>query len=364
MDSGSGMCKAGFAGEEIPSVVFSSVVGRYIDPPRMPSLRERHTFVGDEAHARRGVLHLNYPMQGGTISDLDDMEALWQHAFQQMRASPSESPVLLTEAPLRPKANREKLLQLLFERFSAPGSFVALKPVLSLLACGRSWGIVLQIGEGCCTTLAILDGHIFSRCTQRTDLAGRELTQLLAGQLGERGYSLGSPAELEIAREIKEKHCYVALDPDEETCTAASSAALLKTHQLPDGHSLLLGSERFRCPELLFRPALLGREGPGVHELVHGAIRSAEVDERRVLYGNVVLAGGSTMFPGMVERMQKELSRLAPASVGVRVVAPPERKYSVWIGGSILASMSHFRWITREEYEETGPVIAHTISCT
>jgi actin len=102
---------------------------------------------------------------------------------------------------------------------------------------------------------------------------------------------------------------------------------------------------------------MIGREGPGVHELLFDAITSTDLDNQRDLYGNILLSGGSTMFDGIADRMNKEIIALAPASMRCRIVAPPERKYSTWIGGSILASLSTFQqmWISKEEYDEGGP---------
>uniref|UniRef100_A0A6B2L7C3 Actin n=1 Tax=Arcella intermedia TaxID=1963864 RepID=A0A6B2L7C3_9EUKA len=362
MDCGSGMCRLGYAGDDAPRTVFSSVVGKWAKPPRMVGYgHKRNAYIGDEAQAKRGVLRLNYPIEHGIVTNWDDMELVWQHAFKELRVPPEEHPVLLTEVPLNPTANREKMMQILFETFSVPASYVALEGILSIYASGRNTGIVLQIGEGCCTTLTITEGYTFERCTQRMDLGGRDLSEFMGRLLGERGYALTTSAEREIAREIKEKECYVALDFEEETNTAACSNALMRSYKLPDGHTLTLGSERFRCPELLFQPALVGREDFGIHELVHFAIQNSEVDKRKDFYGNVVLSGGSTMFPGLAERMQKEMARLAPATMKVKIIAPPERKYSVWIGGSILASLSTFQqmWISREEYDEAGPMIVH-----
>uniref|UniRef100_A0A6B2LBE7 Actin n=1 Tax=Arcella intermedia TaxID=1963864 RepID=A0A6B2LBE7_9EUKA len=298
-------------------------------------------------------------MQHGTTTNWDHTELLWQHAFNKLHVYPEEHPIMVTEAPLNPKANREKIVQLAFETFNTPAAFVSLEPVLSLVASGGNTGLVLHIGEGCCTTLASLDGYMIQRCTQRTDLAGRALTEFLGRLLGERGYALGTEAEMEVARDIKEKHCYVARDLDAETEAAASRAAL-ERYRLPDGHTLLLGSERFRCAELLFRPGLMGREELGVHEMVHLAGQSAEVGERMELYSRVLLSGGSTLFPGLEDRLQQELAALVPPSLKVRVIAPPERGRLVWIGGSILASLSHCLWISKEEYEETGPIIVHS----
>jgi len=122
-----------------------------------------------------------------------------------------------------------------------------------------------------------------------------------------------------------------------------------------------LGNERFRCPEVLFQPSFIGKEANGIHDTTFQSIMKCDVDIRRDLYLNVVLSGGSTMFPGIGGRMTKELTSLAPSTVKVRCVAPPERKYSVWIGGSILSSLSTFQqmWISKEEYDEAGPTIVH-----
>ena len=124
---------------------------------------------------------------------------------------------------------------------------------------------------------------------------------------------------------------------------------------------ITIGNERFRCPEVLFQPALVGLEASGIHETTFKSIMKCDVDVRRDLFANIVLSGGTTMFPGLADRMQREVTALAPAGVRVRVVAPPERKYSVWIGGSILASLGTFQqmWISKQEYDDAGPTIVH-----
>ena len=99
---------------------------------------------------------------------------------------------------------------------------------------------------------------------------------------------------------------------------------------------------------------------PGINRSTDQAPR-CDVHIRKDLYANVVLSGGTTMFQGIGERMTKELTALAPSTMKIKVVAPPERKYSVWIGGSILSSLSTFQqmWISKGEYDESGPTIVH-----
>ncbi|XP_022230781.1 actin-like protein 53D [Drosophila obscura] len=370
IDNGSGVCKAGFSHDKKPRVVFPAVVGR---PRHQNVLLDCRIVdaIGDVAISKRGMLTLKYPIEHGVVTNWEDMEKIWKHTYYLLDVDPGESPVLLTEAPLNPRANREKMAEIMFEHFDVPALYVAIQAVLSLYATGRTTGLVLDSGDGVTHTVPIYEGYSISHGCKRLDLAGRDLSEYLCKLLTERGLKMTTSAEQDIVRDIKEKLCYVSLNYNRELMeqshglepdlTAGRSEEGAEIYEMPDGQKIKLGSERFRCPEALFQPSLLGLQIEGVHEATYKSILKCDIDLRRDMYENIVLSGGTTMFPNIGERLQQEIALMAPPSTRIKIKACPERRFAVWLGGSVLASLSSFQdmWINRSEYEEVGASIVH-----
>lgn len=362
IDNGSGMCKAGFASEDAPRAVFPCIIGRPKHPDVMVGMEQHDSYVGDAALVRRGVLSIRYPIEHGIVTNWDDMEKIWHHTFyNELRVDPDQHPVMLTEAPLNPKANRERMTQLMFETFNVPAMYVSIQAILSLYSAGRTTGCIFDSGDGVSHIVPVYDGYCLPHAVARIDIAGRDLTDYMSKILTERGYSFFTTAEREIVREIKESVAYVALDFDAEMQKSIDSSEVDTFYKLPDEQMITIGNERFRCPEVLFQPGMLGKECSGIHQQTFETIMKCDIDLRKDLFNNIVLSGGTTMYKGIAERMTKELNAITPAGMSIRVIAPPERKYSVWIGGSILTSLNTFQtnWITKDEYDENGPSIVH-----
>lgn len=360
IDNGSGFIKAGFAGAEAPKLIFPSFVGRPKHPRVMAGAIESDVFVGSKANDYRGLLRLKYPMVHGVVRDWADMETVWYHVYAELKINSEEHPILLTEAPLNPRKNREKSAEIFFETFNSPAFFVSAQAILALYAAGRTTGVVLDAGDGVSHAVPVFEGFALPHAITRSDVAGRDVTEHLALQLRRAGHVFHTSAEMEIVRQIKESTCYVLFNPqrDDSHALEKSSAGGLP-YKLPDGTQILIGNERCHAPEILFNPIFMGSEYLGVHELLVTAISRADLDLRKTLYGQIVLSGGSTFFPGFGDRLLNEVRKMAPKDTKIRISAPSERKTLTWSGGSILASLATFKkmWITKQEYEEEGAVI-------
>jgi len=396
IDNGSGLIKAGFAGENFPKCIFRNCVGRPKHDKVMPGGLEGDRFIGNLAEQHRGILSLRYPIEHGIVENWDDMEHIWKYLYtkDQLHSKSSEHPVLLTEAPNNPIKNREKAAEIMFEHLSVPALFVSIQAVLALYASGRTTGCVLDSGDGVTHAVPVYEGYALNESVQRVDIAGRDVTKYLKLWLRKEGHVFSSTAEMETVRTIKEQCCFLATDMNKAVHQAtkaymdmkknpevvdkskkkdmknqgqgdASSAQsenffnpeLPRTYTLPDGKRIDLYTSRFRAPEVLFRPDLLGQEEDGIHKVVYNCIQKSDLDIRSSLYQNIVLSGGTTLFHGFGSRLFGEMKELIDdQEVKLKIHAMGERIFSTWVGGSILAGLSTFKrmWITKEDYENEG----------
>ncbi|XP_029318578.1 uncharacterized protein LOC115028846 isoform X2 [Cottoperca gobio] len=360
LDMGSGLMKAGFADQDLPNIIFPTIIGTPKYEEIMNGNLERETYIGHEAQHMRGVLALKHPIKNGIIRNWDDMEKIWHHTFQQLCVDPDDHPVLLTEAAMNPLGNRQRMVEIMFECFHVPFTYVAMQAVLALYAAGRSTGVVLDSGDGVSHSVPVFEGYCLPHAVQCFPLAGVDVTMHLKKLLQEQGVCMRTTAEMEIVREMKEKCCCVALNYEAELSQGGASCREMH-YNMPDGQIVTVSTERFRAPEILFKPELIGRDHYGMHESVFKSILSSDIDLRRCFLGNIVLSGGNTLLPGLPERLQAEIRGLVPTNMGesVRVTSPKDRDFSVWSGGAVLANLPTFScaWISQEEYEEYGPQI-------
>jgi len=376
MDNGTGMMKCGLSGTDAPTVTFASCVG-YPKNKAMMTGGNKEYYVGEEAQQKRGILVLKFPLEHGVITNWEDMEKIWAHTFDnelrvvvggESEDDEDVAGVLLTEAPMNPRENRERMTQIMFETFNARRFYVAIQAVLSLYASGRTTGVVVDCGDGVSHTVPIYEGYSMPHAIQRINLAGRDLTDYICKILTESKINLHTSAERMSAMKIKEELCYVSMNFEEEVDNFAGKE---KQFELPDMSIVTVHNQIIRCPELMFKPSLDGKEMMGLHELTKKTIDDCDLDVRKDLLANIVMSGGTTMFPNMPERLQAEVEKLVAEGAKVKVIAPPERMISVWIGGSILASLSTFSrmWINQYSqpdasppitgYDEVGPRIVH-----
>jgi len=281
------------------------------------------------------------------------------YSKQGLNARQDEHPVLITEAPLNPRRNREQMAEVFFEGFRSPAMFVAPPSVLSLYASGRTTGVVLDVGDTVTHAVPVYEGFALPHSVVRSDVAGRDVTRNLQLQLRRAGLCFSTTAESDLAKSMKEELCFLAGAPASSMASAAEEKLDRDSktqYQLPDGQVVTLASERHAAPSVLFDPSLIGSEDPGAADVVVASVLKSDLELRPKLFSQVVLAGGSTLTPGFGDRLLHEVRARCPAGTRIRISAPADRVNSCFVGGSILASLATFRnmWVSRAEYEERG----------
>ncbi len=399
LDNGSGYLKAGYSNQTSPELCIPALVGREIlrygekiDLNKIKEtkkkseqkklikqmIKERHLkeiMIGDEIIGFRSLLDLSHPVTEGIITDEEDLFKLWDYTLTQKMGieDPSEKKIIVTEAPLNPISNKIKIFEILFEKIGVGAINIEPQAKCSLFAEGIDTGIVLDSGDGVTHCIPVSDGAILKHSIERMDIAGRHITEYLVRLLQKKGYAFNSSADFDFVRELKEKYCFVSNDIEDDRKLERETSFYNSYHLLPDESRIRISDEKFEAPEILFNPSLIGKEYDGIPYMMMKSINKCPIDCRKSLYSNIVLSGANTLFPGFASRIENEIKKIYKETalkltkdkkikININVIDSPKRKYSVFIGASIIAN--HYNaegnedyWITRDEWlecEDTG----------
>ncbi|KAM8927115.1 actin-related protein T2-like [Pelodytes ibericus] len=360
IDNGSGFCKVGISGESSPKSVFPTVIGHLTSGTSVSKFGKEEFYVADHALNQKSMLQLKYPVERGLINSWDDIERIWKYVYkQELRMKSTEKPLLLTEPPLNPLISREKMTEVLFELLKVPALYLSVQGPLALYSSALTTGLVVDCGDGLCQTVPVYEGYYLPHAVQMMRVSGRDITDYLSRLFDESGHQVEGSVGKEILNDIKEQVCHIVLNPKQEAMRKPEE--LVKDYTLPDGKIIHFGSQIFLAPEILFSPVTIGIESPGIHRMISKSVLKCDHSIQKRLYENIVLTGGSTLFLGFVKRIMKEIEEQVPSCIDLRLAAPPDRKFSIWTGGSIITSLSSFSqmWVTSNDYRELGPAVVH-----
>jgi actin len=362
IDNGTSTCKAGFSEDDMPRVEIPTVLGFPSSQGGGSGDDQIDVFVGDEALSKGGILELNRPIEKGEIKDFDIMESIWKHIFYNELLSETKSnPVIVSEAPFAPYENKKKMAQILFEKLNVENLYITNTSTLALYANGKTTGIVVDLGYQTSSCVPIYEGFVLNHAVGKIEMGGEDLTNYFTSLINSNKENLtkyNNPAEKSMINDLKEKVCEVAEDYDSQMKKCMDSKAF-DFYDLPDKSRVYIGGEKYQCPEMLFQPVMNNtlNQNTGIHEQAYKSIKRCDEDIHKDLYYNVVLCGGSSLFLKIKKRFVKELQSLAPTGKVVNVIAPPERKFSAWLGGAILASLESFRqqmFVSKKDFAEAG----------
>ncbi|XXG71172.1 hypothetical protein AAC387_Pa07g0487 [Persea americana] len=357
-------------------------------------------YVGSQALGyRRDHMEVLSPIKDGVIVDWDIVDSIWDHAFRdRLLIDPTEHPMLLAEPSFNSPQQRERTAELMFEKYKVPALFLAKNAVLTSFASGRATSLVVDSGGGSTTIAPVHDGYVLQKAVLTSPIGGEFLTECMMKSLESKGITIKpryafkrkeirpgefQTVDLDFPNTTESYRLYsqrvIASDIKESVCRAPDTAfdesgyanIPMTPYELPDGQIIEIGADRFKTPDILFNPSLALRipgmesfadSAPsvrGLPQMVIESINKCDVDIRRELFSSILLAGGTASMQQLKERLEKDLIEESPQAARVKVLASgnaTERRFSVWIGGSILASLGSFQqmWFSKAEFEEHG----------
>ena len=371
IDNGTSTIKAGYSEDDMPRAVIPTVLGKPTNTNMVVQEENDESknnqldiFVGEEALNKGGILQLSRPIVKGEITEYDTMKQIWGHIFDnELLTDLNVYPVIVTEAPFATYENKRKMAEILFDELNVESLYITNTSSLALYANGKTTGTVVDIGYQTNSFVPIYEGFVLNHAVTKVDTGGKDLTDFFCHILSQRkdNPQFVNEGEKSMINDLKEKMCEVAEDYDSQIKKCLDSQ-IVEEYELPDGTKVHYGPEKYQCPELLFQPQFYQRDHSGLHEQTFKSIKRCDEDIEKDLFQNVVLCGGSSLFLKIRKKFEKELQSLAPTGKTVKVIAPPERKFSSWLGGAILSSLGSFKetmFVLKGEWNETGNSIIY-----
>jgi actin-related protein len=356
IDNGSGYMKAGFSGEEAPKIMFPTMVGKTKVEGIYVGDEKKESIIGSEAEKKFGILDISYPIQGGTIVNWDEMERIWANTFYgELKISPEEHNLLLSESPFITRNDREKMLEMMFETFNCASTYLVAQSVLAAYSVGKSTGISIDCGHTSLNFAPIYEGFLQRHCVQHIPIAGKDINDILINLLIKNGQVIDSKMQKQSIIKAKESFCFLRHDNEDEIEKKKEEET--KEWELPDKKKIMINKERFQATEVIFDPKQFGYDYPNFQELFKKTVKSIDSDLREIMLANIIFNGGTTLIKGFKSRVTQEIEQAGQDyEFKKKVHTYPEAQFMAWLGGSILTSLTNFEnlWITKAEYKEEG----------
>lgn len=364
IDNGSGYMKAGFSGEEAPKIIFPTMVGKTKVEGIYVGDEKKESIIGSEAEKKFGILDISYPIQGGIIVNWDEMERIWANTFYgELKISPEEHNLLLTESPFNSRKDQEKTLEMMFETFNCASTYIVAQSVLAAYSVGKSTGLSIDCGHSSFNFAPVFEGFLQKLCVKHYPVAGKEINDLLINLLIKNGQVIESKMQKQSISKAKELYCYFAKNFNEEEKDFNNNKEdEIKEWELPDKRKIKIGVERFQATEVLFNPQKYGYNYQNFQDIFKETLKSIDCDLHEIMLQNIIFNGGTTLTKGFKNRVTLEIEEAAKEyEYKKKVHTYPEAQFMAWIGGSILTSLTNFKnlWITKSEYKEEGAGIVH-----
>ncbi|ESO10088.1 hypothetical protein HELRODRAFT_156388 [Helobdella robusta] len=366
LDIGSHTTRGGFAGEDMPKADFKTTVGVLADAEDITDGSTRKKYCIDTVNIKvpRNSMEMVNFVQDCMIEDWDTFEKVFEYFYKSyIKSSADQHPLLMSEAPWNISSKREKLTEIMFEKYSVPAFYLCKNPVLSAFASGRSTALILDSGASHTTAVPVYDGYVIQQAVTKTSLGGNFLIEECKNYFQHENIDIIPHFSVNETIEDFIQSVIQCSDNNYEEEIESMEATGPVHHEFPDGFNRKFGLERFRIAESLFDTNYIrSHSNPlvqSVSQIISSAIAKVDIDMRPSMYNGIIVVGSNSLLNGFSDRLMTDLANKLPASTKLKVNASQinvERRFSSWIGGSILASLGSFQqlWISKQEYEESG----------